>query len=209
MFADIVFPKDNEEEFLRIAERLGYSAIVFAYEGKVPDLSKLKASITVYAYGKFGDLKLAKSTGDDRAVMEKKDVDLIYGLEEAQKKDFMHHRASGLNQVLCAIAKKQGIIIGFSLSSLIHSSGMVRAQIMGRMMQNIRFCRKYKLLAAFCSFASSPYQMRAPLDMVALAESIGMSPGEARNALKSVAEKIRKNVNARKTGIRSEGIEIV
>jgi RNase P/RNase MRP subunit p30 len=205
---DIVFPKGNEKEFIQIAEKLGYKAIVFAYPGKVPELS-INSKIKVFTTGKGGILKLAKATGDDRTAIEKRDTDMIYALEEAQKKDFMHHRASGLNQVLCAIAKKRKVVIGFSLASLLNTSGMLRAQIIGRMMQNIRFCRKYKVATSFCSFADSPYQMRSPSDMIALAESIGMTPGEARDSLRSIFEKIRYNQKVRKTGIRSEDIEIL
>lgn len=205
---DIAFPKDNEKEFIMIAEKLGYDAIVFAYAGKVPDLA-IQSKVKIYTAGKKGILKLAKATGDDRPAIEKRDTDLIFGLEEVQKKDFMHHRASGLNQVLCAIAKKRDVLIGFSLASLLNSEGMLRTQILGRMMQNIRFCRKYKLATSFCSFASSPYQMRAPKDLIALAESIGMTPGEARNSLRSVEEKIKKNLKIRKTGLKSESIELV
>lgn len=205
---DIVFPNKNEKEFLEIAEKLGYKSIVFAYNGKVPNLD-LKTKLKVYTVGNGGDLRIAKSTGDDRAVIEKMDFDLIFGLEEIQKKDFMHHRASGLNQVLCNIAHKRKVIIAFSMSSLLNSKGMLRSQIMGRMMQNIRFCRKYKVISAFCSFACSPYQMRSPNDIIALAESIGMSPGEARAALRSVEDKVKSNIKSRKTGIKSEGIELV
>lgn len=202
---DIVFPKNDEKEFIQIAEKLGYSSIVFAYQGKIPNLD-LKTKVKIYT---SRNIRIAKATGDDRHAIEKKNIDLIYGLEEAQKRDFMHHRASGLNQVLCKITKKRKIIIGFSLSSLLDSRGMLRAQLLGRIMQNIRFCRKYKVATAFCSFAHSPYQMRSANDMVALAESIGMTPGEARNSLRSVEEKVKKNLKSKKTGITTEGIEII
>ena len=186
MNPDIVFPNGNENEFLEIAEKLGFKSIVLAYNGidkipkKLPD-SKIKISTAIVAEEKQiqkakskADLVLFKSTGNDRWVFEKSQADIIFGLEAAQKKDFMHHRASGLNQVLCKIAAQKGKAIAFDFSAVLNSKGMLRAQIIGRMMQNARFCRKYKVKAILASFAKSPYEMRASKDLEAFFATIGL-----------------------------------
>lgn len=186
MNKDIVFPKGNEKEFIEIAEKLGYDSLVFVYEKSMDipkDFPKTKLKIItgilagekqIQNAKKQSDLVLFKSTGNDRWVFEKSSVDIIFGLEAAQKKDFMHHRASGLNQVLCKIAATKGKTIGFDFSSVLNLKGMVRAQIMGRMMQNTRFCRKYKFKTILASFAKNPYEMRAPKDLEAFGKVIGL-----------------------------------
>jgi len=190
MYADIVFPGGNEEKFLEIARRLGYKSIVFAYNGiekmpkNLPSLikkSKIKITTAIVAEEKqiqkakkYASLVLVRSTGNDRWVLEKSKVDILFGLETAQKKDFMHHRASGLNQVLCKIAAKKGKTIGFDFSAVLNSKGMLRAQIIGRMMQNARFCRKYKVKVLLVSFARKPYEMRASKDIEAFGNVVGL-----------------------------------
>ena len=195
MNVDIVFPDGNENEFIEIGERLGYSLLVFAYSDakKMPSSfpkSKLKIVTAFIASEqelrkskKQADIILAKSDGNDRWVFEKSSADILFGLEEAQKKDFMHHRASGLNQVLCKIAHSKEKTIAFSFSSLLNSKGMLRAQIIGKMAQNVKFCRKYKVKTIIASFAKSPYQMRSSQDLASFGEIIGMHPQEAKNAL--------------------------
>lgn len=195
MYADIVFPKANEMEFLGFAEKLGYSSLVFVYEkqDKIPEQipkSKIKILIGLLAEEKgiqkakrHADIVLVKSSGNDRWVLEKSQADILFGLEEVQKKDFMHHRASGLNHVLCRIASKKGKIIGFPFSTLLDANGMLRAQLLGKIMQNVRFCRKFKVRTALASFATAPYGMRAPLDLIAFGVSLGMHPKEAKDSL--------------------------
>lgn len=190
MYSDIVFPGGNEKEFLEIAKKLGYKTIIFAYKGidkmpkSLPELmkkSKVKITTAIVAEEKqiqkakkYASLVLVKSTGNDRWVLEKSQADIIFGLEAAQKKDFLHHRASGLNQVLCKIASQKGKTIGFDFSTVLNSKGMLRAQIIGRMMQNARFCRKYKVKVLLASFAKSPYGMRAQKDLDAFKRVIGL-----------------------------------
>lgn len=195
MPTDIVFPKGNENEFIELAEKLGYDSVVFAYEnaGDIPELKlktkiKIKVGLVAGEKGiqkakKKADIVLFKSTGNDRWVFEKSDADIIFGLEEAQKKDYMHHRASGLNQVLCKIAAKKNKIIGFDFSSVLNATGMLKAQIIGKIRQNAKFCRKYKVKTALASFAKSPYGMRAPNDMIAFGTTLGMHPKEAKDSL--------------------------
>lgn len=195
MHADIVFPDRNEKEFLEIAEKLGFEALVFVYDNpnKIPQklpASKLKTKTALLAKEKEiqkprnkAELILYKSTGNDRWVFEKSEADIIFGLEEAQKKDFMHHRASGLNQVLCRIASKKGKIIAIPFSAILSSKGMLRAQLIGKMMQNVRFCRKFKVMTALASFAKTPYQMRAPAELTAFGITLGMHPKEAKDSL--------------------------
>ena len=185
MAMDIVFPQDNEEEFAEVAEKLGYDELLFVYKTEIPKLNlKLKARIKTgllalpkeidKARKKAEKVVVQSSLEDDRWVLEKSKADIVFGFEESQRKDYMHHRGSGLNQVLCKIAAQKGKAIGFSFSSVLNADRITRARIIGRMQQNAKFCKKYKVKAILASFAKSPYGMRAPKDLDAFRRIIGL-----------------------------------
>ena len=185
---DIVFPDKNEKQFIQMAERLGYDRLVFVYEkaGPMVESSKVKIEKAVLAKpNKVGRVKgtvIVECSDYLRYALESKNVDIIFNLEN-QKKDFMHHRNSGLNQVLAGLAHKNKIKIGVSLSNIFKAENMLRSQILGRIMQNIRICRKYKVDMVLASFAHEPFEMRTPKDIMSLGICLGMHPSEARKAL--------------------------
>ena len=160
MFIDLVFPDNNEDEFISIDSKLGYNALCFAYKfdsnnsDKYNELIKNKQKNTklklyfgilanfdeINRAKKFADLVLARSSEKNREVLESSKADILFDLEAQSREDFLHHRASGLNHVLCSLANKNRKIIGFSFSSVLNSRN--RAQVLGRISQNIKLCRK-------------------------------------------------------------------
>ena len=193
---DIVFPDRNEKEFIEIAEKLGFKGLIFVYSdsSKCADAQKLGTKLKILTAlvadqkkiqqaRQKSKLVFMKSTGDDRFAFEKSKPDLVFELEEAQKHDYIHQRASGLNHILCDLAKKNNVGIGFSFSSVLNSSGMLRAQIIGRIQQNISLCRKYKNKVVIASFARNPFEMRSPQDLASFFVTIGMHQKEARDGL--------------------------
>lgn len=117
----------------------------------------------------------------NRKAVENKQVDMLLAPERAGKKDRLNQRDSGLNHVLCAIAHEKDVAIGFSFSDLLNAKN--RAVVLGRMMQNVRLCRKYKVRMVVASFAQDPWEMRSASDLFAFAQVIGMPPKEAKIAL--------------------------
>lgn len=207
MYCDIVFPRNNEKEFIELAERLGYSALVFVYEPA--ELKKIEAAASIKegklklytgiiaAHGqlrrldkKAADLILVEGSEKNRAVLETKKTDIIFNLENQRKQDFLHQRNSGLNHILAAIASEKKTAIGFSFSSIL-SEKKRRARLVGRMMQNIMLCRKFKVKMVFASFAKSPYKLRAPYDILAFAKTIGMTAKEAKESLQNTVNIIK------------------
>jgi len=207
MFIDLVLPKSNEKEFIEIADRLGINGICFIYNfknkndflqnqdkvNKLQEKTEIKLSIGLIADSKniskakkLAKIVIYKSTGNDRHILEKSNVNLIFELETVAKKDFIHQRASGLNQVLCKLATKNKIMIGFSFSSILNTDGMTKSQILGRLMQNIRLCRKYKVRTAIASFAEKPYDLRSCYDLKSVFISLGMHPKEAKDSLENI-----------------------
>lgn len=197
MAVDFVFPNGDEQSYIKIAERLGYTSLVLCYKQpvKIDSLQKktdIKLYIAILANGNSAmklrnkaDLLIA-SDADARHLIEKTPVKLVFELESSNRKDFIHQRNSGLNHIIARIASEKSKIIGFSFRSLLDARGMLRAQLIGRMTQNIKICRKYKVKMALASFADNPYKMRSPHDLKALGVTLGMHPKEAKQALDSL-----------------------
>jgi RNase P/RNase MRP subunit p30 len=96
---------------------------------------------------------------------------MIYSLEDNVRRDFIHQRASGLNHVLCKLVKENNITIGFSLNTILNSDD--KSVILGRMIQNIKICRKFKVKTAIASFAQNPLEMRSIHDLLSLFVILG------------------------------------
>lgn len=197
MFSDIVTPKNNEEGFIEIASKLGIKKLYFLYEFDVPnkpDLINNKNNIEIKTgfivtqknlnrAAQHSRLLAAKSSDSDRMLIESKKIKIIYGLEESHKKDRMHQRASGLNHIMCELTKKNNVAVGFSYSSLFSKNPETASLIMGRMMQNISLCQKYKVKTIIASFSENPFEMRSSHDIISLFTLFGMDSRDIRGSL--------------------------
>lgn len=190
---DIVIPNKNEKEFLAMAERLGYTRLIFLYPSQkdIPSLSSqtmnIQFGILTQKGGKGTYVTLVKSAENDQHILEHTPPNIMYGFETQEQRDFLHQRASGLNQVLCTLAHKNNVIITFSFNDVLKTFKHRRAQILGRIMQNIHLCRKYDVITAIASFATNPYEMRSPRDLQSFYQELGMHPMEAKKAMESLA----------------------
>ena len=96
---DIVFPQDNEAEFIKIAKKLDYNSLCFVYPFKDFKSEKIKSDLGI-KYGVLTDeknLKKAKKLADvifvhclenSRHLIEKNKDIIIFGFEQDPKKDF-------------------------------------------------------------------------------------------------------------------------
>ena len=178
---DFVFPEGNEQKFIQTAKRLGYSEICFVYSMK--DFKKTQGDIKIYTAiaesEKFdkakqrADFVITKAADNARAAVERGKTDFIYGFEEGTKKDFIHYRNSGLNQVLCKLMKEKNVSYFLSITHILHSND---PQFLGRAMQNIRLCRKFGVKIQFGSFATDPLEMKGANDVKSLMKVLGLSP---------------------------------
>jgi len=190
---DFVFPNNNEKEFIKIAEKLEYKTLYFLYsyddyfnkktiESKKIRICKgiLADSRNINKIPKKDKIFVAvPGSMYNRDIIEKSRANIIFSTETDTRKDFIHHRASGLNHILCRLAHENKVAIGFSLNSILKGKDIV----LGRIMQNIKLCRKYKVNMVIGSFTKNPYEMRSPHDIISLFESLGMNPGEAKKSL--------------------------
>ncbi len=191
---DIVFPKNNEKEFISLAEKLGYNELIFVYDQKNLKKQIFKTKIKIIFGVKTNpkqiqkarnksDFVIVEADEHSRMAFENKHVSLIYALEKLEKHDHMHFRKSGLNQVLCSLACKKDIIVGFSFNSILNSSEKWRSRLLGRMMQNVKLCRKYKVKTTIASFATKPMEMRSPAELKSFGIILGMHAKKARESL--------------------------
>tara|TARA_Y100000310_G_C20151777_1_gene565088 strand:- start:57 stop:518 length:462 start_codon:yes stop_codon:yes gene_type:complete len=84
----------------------------------------------------------------NRKVLEKEDIDILL-LNQSGRNDKMKQRNSGFNHVLAKIAKKKNVLIGINFDEIIDSGKKKKADILGRVMQNIKICNKNKLKMKF------------------------------------------------------------
>jgi RNase P/RNase MRP subunit p30 len=226
MFSDIVFPQKNEKQFIESAARLGYAYLCLVYDfsdiaskekliKELQKTTKIKLFFGIEAEKdeiqkskKITDLVIVKSVaGQDQAVLEKFFPDILFDLELSKKRDPLHFRESGLNQVLCSLARKKNAAVGFSFSSMLNSKN--KPQMLGRIMQNIRLCRKYRLKTVMASFAKKPIEMRSAHDLMALGIVLGMHASEARSSVQTVFDIIEQNIKKKSPGYIREGVEII
>jgi len=182
MNTDYVFPNNNEQEFIDIAIKLDYNKLIFIYNygediKKIKNkLSKLKNNKIKIDFGlltinkniqkakKLSKNIIVKATKDNRNAIEKNKDILLYNLEDTGKKDFIHHRSSGLNQVLAKLMQKNNITLAFSFNLILNSN--LKSKILGRIKQNIKLANKYKINTLIASFANNPYEMRSQKDLI-------------------------------------------
>src|SRR3989344_1343989 len=166
MTADIALPRNNEGEFTEVAAKLGIKKLIFLYDfdgyyknemqEKLNSIKNKKINLqigfivnqkNINKAFKTSKMLVAKSSDNDRLLIESKKIKLIYGFEETYKKDFLHQRASGLNHIICELARKNNVAIGFSYSSLFNKNNhALRADNLC----NSCIRGSYQILAIFC-----------------------------------------------------------
>lgn len=192
---DFVFPNKNEGEFINIAKKLGYGSLCLVYALKDFNSRKKLNSDLEIKYGilvdeknifkfkkpKQADFVLVRCKENTRRVIEKNKDIIVFGFEQDNKKDLIHQRRSGLNHIICNLAAKNNIKIGFSFSYLLNADNKQRNILLGRVVSNIKLCRKYKTKIVIGSFASKPYEMRSFNDLIALFSTLQLHPSEVNN----------------------------
>ena len=195
MKLDVVVPNNNEEKFMELAKKLHFDSVIFLYKiSNKEEIIGIKNKLKNNA--KFGlllnsknikdykkDIRIIKAEENIRPIIEHNKDIIIYDLELTGKRDFIHHRNSGLNHVLATIAHTHNIKVAFNLNSLLN---MENKNIFARISQNIRLCRKYKIPMVIGSFAATPYEMRNYYDLVSLFKILGMTTLEIKKSFENI-----------------------
>lgn len=203
MLSDIVIPNNNEADFIEIASKLNIKKLYFLYdsdeyneENTQKKLSSIKNPKNVNIEISFvvnqkninkavqqSRFLVAKSSDKDRVFIEGKKIRLIYGFEEANRKDYLHQRASGLNHILCELAKKNNVAVGFSYGLLLNKNENNKSIMIGRIIQNINLCQKYKVKTVIGSFSESPFDLRSGHDITSLFAMLGMDMRKIKESI--------------------------
>lgn len=180
---DIVFPKNNEEAFIKTAKALGTVELIFLYpfteyKQKVFQEKGITIKTGIFALPKHVrdaqkkiQIVVVKAAGEtDLHTIEHFPPAIMFGFEFSEKKDFMHHRNSGMNHIHAAMMTKKNVMFGFPVAALINADARLKGEILGRLRQNIALAKKYQVKVVLASFATDPMDMRNARDMWCLVE---------------------------------------
>lgn len=128
-------------------------------------------------------IKIAVLGRDDefnRKILENKKVSLLLSPESGIKKDKLKQIDSGLNQVLCKIAKENNISIGIDIKDLLSKNDEERIMRIARLLQNINLCKKYNVKIVLVNSSIDKH------DAFSLLLSWGMSTTMAKYAVDNI-----------------------
>jgi RNase P/RNase MRP subunit p30 len=91
----------------------------------------------------------------NRVALEHKKVRALVSPEFERAFDYTHYRNSGLNQVLCKIARDNNKIIIENFSEFLKKEKKDRAILLGRILQNSMLCKKYNVKFLVSVFAKN------------------------------------------------------
>ncbi|RJQ17976.1 hypothetical protein C4573_00925 [Candidatus Woesearchaeota archaeon] len=180
---DFVYFSENAEQMLERAVSLGFSelVLVFAEKNMVEKDNILKNSKIVLKtaimlpeksfaklqkYKKIFDYIIAEGT---RKAFETKQIDFVIP-DFTAFKDHTHYRQSGMDQIYAKLAKKNNLTVLFDFSLLLESKN--KQSMVGRMMQDVALCKKYKAAYGIASFAKTPSAMRSSGDFSAFLRTL-------------------------------------
>ncbi|AAM05188.1 TPA: ribonuclease P protein component 3 [Methanosarcina acetivorans] len=212
------------QEQVSLGRHFGFSGIALAnHSDRLPDRKPILPFIEGFEVFRGIELveenpsKLHSLIGKFRNSM---DVLIVHGGSEAVNRaalenprvDILNHpafdRSSGLNQVLAKAAAENGVAIGIILRPLLHSRGSRRIRLLSDLKSNLELARKYDVSLVLCSDAMSCFDLRSPMEMLALAEVCGLEEDEALEAISTVPEKIIAK-NRPGPGYIKKGIEVL
>ncbi len=164
---DVALPRQNEADFIKIAQKLRLKGLIFLYEkvpAKAPEFSfpvqtaKLiskKELPHAAQLGRKGALLFGRG---DRPLFENRHIRFLFSMENVPYPDHTHFRNSGMDQIYAKIARDKHKTVCLDLSQVLDSKQP--EHIIGRMLQNRMLCDKYHVDAVVWSFATDPLRLR-------------------------------------------------
>lgn len=113
----------------------------------------------------------------NRFLLESTSIDILvdpHSSKEKIKSDFIHHFNSGINHILATFAKEKSITFMINLDNFYQKKKNLSKDI-GRIQQNIQFCRKYGI-PIYCSYIiSKPSQIKTYSELSSILHILGAS----------------------------------
>lgn len=215
---------NTAQEISVLARYFGYSGITLAnHSDKLPKLKPLVSPPDGFEIFKGIELveeNPSKLNGLIGKLRKAVDVLIVHGGSETVNRaalenprvDVLNHpafdKSSGLNQVLAKAAAENGVAIGLTLRPLLNSRGSRRIRLLSDLRANLDLARKYEVSLVISSDALSCFDLRSPMEALALAEICGLEEEEAIEALSTAPEKIISK-NRPGPGYIREGVEVL
>ena len=212
------------EQLAALARHFRYSGIALAnHSDKLPQSRPLIASpegFEIFRGIELVEENPSKLHGLIGKFRKSVDVLIVHGGSEAVNRaalenprvDILNHpafdKSSGLNQVLAKAAAENDVAIGLTLRPLLHSRGSRRIRLLSDLRANLDLARKYDVSLVLSSDAMSCFDLRSPMETLALAEVCGLEEDEALEAMSTVPEKILSR-NRPGPGYIREGVEVL
>lgn len=159
----------------------------------------------------YADIIFACGSFDiNREFAEVWGIDVLAHPEAQVQKDFMDQKNSGIDHIIANLLFEHKTAVEINFSNILNTYGLVRAQVMGRMSQNIKLARKYNCLSILASDASDMWGMRAPREFIAVGKTLGMTEHEAKSSITTNPEKIiQKSLDRGSPDVILSGLEVL
>ncbi len=216
--------ENSVEQLTTLSRHLGYSGIAIAnHSDKLPQsrpVSSLTNGFEVFNGIELVEENPSKLHGLIGKFRKSVDVLIVHGGSETinraalenQRVDILNHpafdKSSGLNQVLAKAAAENDVAIGLTLRPILYSRGPRRVRLLSDLKANLDLARKYDVSIILSSGAMSCFDLRSPMETLALAEVCGLEENEALEAMTIVPERIISRSHHGPGYIR-EGIEVL
>lgn len=162
MFVDVCIPKNNEEEFIEIAKKLGTKGLCFIGSDK-----KYVDFLTFN--GSFSKRKIIFEPIKKNIINKKR----IYYYVPNKSKSF--HYPSDLTQVTIKKIKEDQSIILIPIYE-------INEKNIEEIVFLINISKKYKVDLGFASFAKSPHELKSKEDLISLAKTLKMNSAQINNS---------------------------
>lgn len=191
-FTDIIIPTMPEHKYLEILQRLGTKQAIFLYEKnnkKTFETLQKKYDIKIHT-GLINSkqqhpLNITKGT---RHNVDRYKYKLHYDFEHLQRKDSMHYRRSGMNQVIGKIMKEKEKMYIINYAKILTSKNP--HVILGKIELNLKIARKYGFDVAIASMAKKPRHLRSKEQLQALIKMLKY-PDIAKKSTQSLSKYIQ------------------
>ncbi|MFH1721468.1 MAG: RNase P subunit p30 family protein [Candidatus Altiarchaeota archaeon] len=131
-----------------------------------------------------------KNVDENRLASECWEIDVLSPPHDTSARDFMNQREAGIDKVCAKNMAERSIALEVSLAQILDSNGRKRAELLGRISQNLKVAKKYKTQVIFTSGAIDPLGMRSPQDFSAILKVLGADEKQAKDIITSNVEKI-------------------
>lgn len=188
----------EEEKYIKNLQKVGTKQALLLYtEKKDQNLEDLETKYDMKLYTGVIDsktqtpLNFSKGT---RFNVEKYSYPIHYGFEHFNKKDSMHYRRSGMNQVIGKLMKEKNKIYAIAAEPIINSK--TPHIILGKLSLNLKIARKYGFKVIIAGMNKNPNLIRSGHQLKAIIDMLGYEDiaKNAVNTLHNYLEKVKDKV---------------